>query len=393
MPRLLRPVALAATLAALLAGDLLPAAGQSSMFGVRGLGLPGRPLTPRTRATAGSFGLFDGESDVNPAALPNLRAVAAGFVMAPNWRSWQSPAGDASLRETRFPLVYVGGPVPRTRLGLGISIGSYADRDFRLATTDTVVLRGAPVAVFDTLKSLGGLNEVRFAAGLQLGGRTSVGLGVHWITGSNRLESRRAFEDTTFISFRQTAELSYQGVGFSAGLTHQLSSRVQLALMLRSDGKATVDLDSARAYSIDLPVTVSAGALLRASPRLTLATSGQYRTWSAANSDLQARGGVGAENTLELSLGGELIRNPRRPSTLPFRAGVRYAQLPFPVQAGHHPREWSVSAGTGTRFAQDRAGVDLALEHAWRSEGGAYKERAFGLILGLSIRPYGGGGR
>jgi len=56
MPRLLRPVALAATLAALLAGDLLPAAGQSPMFGVRRLGLPGRPLTPRTRPPPAASG-------------------------------------------------------------------------------------------------------------------------------------------------------------------------------------------------------------------------------------------------------------------------------------------------------------------------------------------------
>ena len=102
---------------------------------------------------------------------------------------------------------------------------------------------------------------------------------------------------------------------------------------------------------------------------------------------------MGAENTLEVNLGGEYIRNTRRPSTLPLRAGLRFAQLPFPIQAGKRPREWSLSAGTGTRFAQDRAGVDLALEHAWRSEGGAYRERAFSIILGLSIRPYGGGGR
>ena len=37
----------------------------------------------------------------------------------------------------------------------------------------------------------------------------------------------------------------------------------------------------------------------------------------------------------------------------------------------------------------NRAGIDLSLEHAWRSEGTPYKERAFMLGFGLSIRPYG----
>ncbi len=392
MPRLVRPFALM-TAAALLLLDLAPVGAQSSMFGVRGLGLPGRPLTPRSRGTGGSFGLFDGESDVNPAAMANLRSVSAGFVGAPTWRKWQSPAGDATLRETRFPLLFVGGPVPGSRLGLGISIGSYADRDFRLATSDTILLAGQPEAVFDTLSSLGGLSEIRFAAGLHLGDKTTVGAGVYWITGSSRMESRRAFEDTLFISFRQTAELSYEGAGLSVGLTHQLNSAVQLGLLLRSDGKATVDLDSARSHTIDLPYTVSAGAMVRASPRLSVAATGLFRTWSSANSDLQAQGGVGSENTLEVSVGGEFARSARRPMAFPIRAGLRYAQLPFPIRSGDQPREWSISLGTGTRFAQDRAGVDMALEQSWRSDGGPYKERALSLILGLSIRPYGPGGR
>lgn len=392
MPPLLRRAALAAALVLALP-EPAPLAAQSSMFGVRGLGLPGRPLTPRSRATGGSFGLFDGESDQNPAAMANLRSVSAGFVMAPSWRRWEGPAGDASIRETRFPLVFVGGPVPGSRLALGVSIGSYADRDFKLATADTITLRGAPVGVFDTLTSLGGLNEIRLAAGYRISGSTTLGVGLYWITGSNRVEARRAFDDTTYISFRQSAELSYQGYGVSLGLTQQASEALQLGLVVRSDGRANVDLDSASAYSVDLPVTVAAGATLRASRRLTLAATGQFRTWSGANSDLQARGGVGAENTLELSFGGEVVRNLRRPSALPVRFGVRWAQLPFPIQAGDRPTEFALSAGTGTRFAQDRAGVDFALEQSWRREGDRYKERAFTLLLGLSIRPYGPGGR
>jgi hypothetical protein len=38
------------------------------------------------------------------------------------------------------------------------------------------------------------------------------------------------------------------------------------------------------------------------------------------------------------------------------------------------------------RFAQQRAGIDLSLEHLWRSEG-LYSERAFIVSLGVSVRP------
>jgi hypothetical protein len=388
--RLNRFLALAALLAApLVQPEHLPA--QSSIFGVRGLGLPGRPLTPRSRAMAGSLGLFDGESDVNPAAMANLTSVVADFVIVPSWRRWETPAGNSNIRETRFPLVFVGGPVPNTHLALGVSIGSYADRDFRLASTGTLQLRGAPVGYTDTLSSLGGISEVRFGAAYALSPHTSVGGAVYWITGSSRLQAMRHFSDTTFSAFVQSAELSYEGVGFSLGITQQIGSRVQLAAVVRSDTKAVVDKDSTRAYSVDLPYTFSAGALLRASNRLLITASGSYRTWSGANSDLLAQGGVGSQNTLELALGGELVRNARRPAVLPIRLGIRYADLPFPIVTGAHPREISVSAGTGTRFSKDRAGIDIALEQAWRNEGTAYKERAFSLIFGLSIRPYGSG--
>jgi hypothetical protein len=365
------------------------AVAQSSMFGVRGLGLPGRPLTPRSRGTGGSFGLFDPESDLNPAALTAQAAVTAGFVLTPSRRRWESPGGSSSIRETRFPLMYVGGPVPGTRVGLAASIGSYADRDFRLASTGTETIRGQPVEVTDTLGSLGGLNEIRLAGGVALGSKTSLGGAFYFITGSSRQDARRHFADTAFIAIRQTAELSYSGLGFSLGVTHQLTPAIRLAGLVRSDTRAKVDVDSTHVFNVDLPYTFAAGAQIRGSRRLTVAVSGAYRTWSGANSDLLAQGSVGSRNTFELSAGGEVTRNLRRPTNLPIRLGVRYAQIPFPVAVGGKPKEFGISVGSGTRFAQERGGVDLSLEQVWRSEGSTYKEHAFTLILGLSIRPYG----
>jgi hypothetical protein len=385
----LNPIAAPAALLLLVLAAPCGLLAQSSMFGVRGLGLPGRPLTPRARATGGSFGLFDPQSDLNPAALVGQATVTAGFVLSPSWRHWETPAGSEGLRETRFPLIFVGGPIPGSRVALGVSIGSYADRDFKLASTGNITIRGATVGVTDTLASLGGLNEIRLSGAVALGAHTTLGGGFYFITGSSRVDARRHFEDTTFTPIRQTAELSYKGFGVSVGITHDLSNAVRLAALIRSDSKADVDVDSIRAYSVDLPYTVAAGVQVKASRRLSLAASGSYRTWSGANSDLLAQGSLGSRNTLELSAGAEVTRNLRRPTNLPLRLGVRYAELPFPVVTGGKPTEFGISAGTGTRFAQDRAGVDLAIEQVWRHEGPAYKERAFTLILGLSIRPYG----
>jgi hypothetical protein len=110
------------------------------------------------------------------------------------------------------------------------------------------------------------------------------------------------------------------------------------------------------------------------------------KTWSAANSDLLAQGGTGSDNTVEVSLGGEFTPDSRRPTRRPLRFGARYGTLPFFLTAGEQPHEFGLSVGTGLRFAQERAGIDLGLEHVWRSAG-AYSERTFLVNVGVTVRP------
>jgi hypothetical protein len=361
--------------------------GQSSVLASRGLGLPGRGVSARQRGSSGAFGLFDPESALNPAALGDIAAPIAGFTMTPEWRHWDNSAGSASLRDTRFPLAYVATPLHTIPLSLGFGVSSYADRDFRLATAGKDTLRGVPVDVFDTLGSTGGLNDLRFGVGFRLGDAWRIGGTVHIITGSSRVDSRRSFSDTSFLTVRQTAELSYAGVGFSLGAIRRLGPGLFASLLIRSDGKVNVDRDSIRAYTIDLPYTFGAGLMYRPSSRLQLGGQAIYRTWSAANSDLLKVGGIGAVNTLELSTGMELVTDSRRPSHRPIRLGLRYSGLPFPLTPGGKGHEFGISVGSGTRFARERAGVDLGVEHVWRSEGSSFKERALMFTFGISVRP------
>ena len=374
---------------------LLPgeAAAQSSMFGVRGLGLPGRPQSARVRGTGGSFALFDAETDANPAAIAGLPALTVGLVSTPGWRRWETPAGNAKLQETRFPLMFAGGPIPGSRLAVGLSLGSYADRDYKLATRDTVSFRGVPVAVRDTVSSLGGLNQLRLAVGYRRSERTQLGAAVYWITGSHRMVAKRVFADSVYLPLRQSAEMSYGGFGVTAGITHRPSQALEIAATVRMDSKASVDRDSTPVYNVDLPWTFSVGMLWHASRRLTVGAQGAFRTWGGADADVKAAGGIGAQDTWEASLGTELATHRRRPSRLPLRLGLRYAELPFLLHAGERPRETSISFGTGTRFAQERAGIDAAIEWTRRKEAPGYSERTFQLVLGLTISPYGPGAR
>jgi len=388
--RLCAAAGLAALVMLVLPGE---AAAQSSMFGVRGLGLPGRPLSARVRGTGGSFALFDAESDANPAAIAGLPALTVGLVSTPGWRRWETPAGDIKLQETRFPLMFAGGPIPGSRLSVGVSLASYADRDYKIATRDTVVFRGAPVAVRDTVSSLGGLNQLRLAVGYRQSERTQLGAAVYWITGSHRMVAKRVFADSVYLPLRQSAEMAYGGFGVSAGITHRPSRTLEFAGTVRMDSKASVDRDSTPVYDVDLPWTFSASMMWHASRRLTVSALGAFRTWGSADADVKAAGGIGTRDTWEASLGTELATNPRRPTRLPLRLGLRYAELPFLLHTGERPREMGISFGTGTRFAQERAGIDLAIEWARRKEAPGYSERVFQLVLGLTISPYGPGVR
>lgn len=360
---------------------------QSSQFGVRGLGYPGREVATRASGSSGAFGLFDPESSLNPASIGATSTLTSVFTAVQSFRHLENPGGSATLRDTRFPQLSIAGPVRQTGAALGVSYSNYTSRDFTTVNGATVDLRGVPVGVVDTFSSRGGLSDFRVAGAYRLHDRWLFGGGFHVITGSNRLVSTRLFNDPSYLSARQRAEVSYAGVGLSLGVVRQFGANFAVAGMARTDGHVNVDRDSIRVGTIDLPYSFGFGVRWRPTATLDLATQTIVRTWSGANSDLLQQGGTGAKNTLEVAAGLEFVSDPKRPFRRPLRLGARYATLPFPLIPGEQGHEYGLSAGTGLRFAQQRAGVDLSLEHQWRSEGSAYSERAFTLSIGVSVRP------
>lgn len=330
--------------------------------------------------------MFDAESGLNPAALGGLGVMTASFNGTQSFRTAENPAGSESLRDSRFPYVAFGGPVRGSPLAFGISYSTYANRDFSAATNDTLELRDVLVPVHDTLSSRGGISDLRFAGSFKVRERSVVGAALHVFTGTNRMESHRTFADTQYLPVEQSTELSYAGVGASLGTVQQLGPSLWLAAVARSDGNLKMDRDSARVATVDLPYSLGLGLRWKAGAKLDLAGHGIFRTWSGANSDLLASGGTGADNTFEVALGGEYVGDPRRPYRRPIRFGAHYATLPFPLQPGLQPTEFGVSVGSGVRFAQDRASVDLSLEYLTRSAGD-FEERGFVVSLGIGVRP------
>jgi hypothetical protein len=375
--------------AALLVVSLLlptPVLAQLSQFGIRGLGYPGRELGARAAASGGAFGLFDPESSLNPAALGGLTMLTSVFTISNNFVTQENPAGSASTRDTRFPQLMVAGPVRQSGAALGLSYSNYTSRDFSIATANTIDLRGVPVPVADSFSSRGGLSDLRLAGAYRIHNRWVFGAGFHVITGSSRLQSRRFFGDPSYLPSSQQSEVSYAGLGISVGVVRQFGPQFAVGALARSDGHLNVDRDSLRVGQVDLPYSLGLGFRWQPSGKFDLAAHTLFRTWAGANSDLLALGGVGAVNTVEVAGGAEYTPDLKSPSRWPLRFGAHYAQLPFPLLPGGRPHEVGISAGTGMRFGQQRAGIDLTLEHVWRSED-VYSERAFLLSLGISVRP------
>lgn len=393
----MRRLAVCTCAAALLLANSL--AGQSSEFGIRGLGIPGRELSTRGLSLGGSGGLFDGESSLNPAALATLTTATALFTSEGGWRNSTNPAGSMSTRDTRFPQILLGGPIPHQRISLGFSYSMYTDRDFTVVSDGTASPRGVPIAVHDTLTSLGGIDDLRFGAGWAVNRHLAVGAALHLLAGSNRLASRRFWEDTTYQSPQDVAELSYTATGFSVGMIWQPVPSISIAGAFRHDGTLTIQRDStgngqvlfptSTVGRVPMPNTLSGALRIAPTRRISLTGSFTTRDWSVADSSLEAQGSPGARNTYEVNGGLEFFRDLRRPLKYPLRLGARYTTLPFLLVPGTQPSEYGFSIGTGRRFAQERGGFDVAVERVWRSQGTGYHESATLITFGISVRPGG----
>lgn len=358
---------------------------QSSQFGVRGLGLPSFPFSVRAQGSGGAGGTFDPASAVNPASLFLITRPIASINLLQNWRTTENRYGTATGNDTQFPLFLAGGRIS-PRLSGAVSASVYADRTFALSTRDTVELRGIPTETFDTLVSQGGMNDIRLA-GVYRGNGFAVGAGVHLITGTNRLSYRRVFSDTAYARVETRGELSYAGLGFSAGIILEPNSNLLIGASARVDGDVTMKVDSLDLGSLPLPMTFSGGVQWTPSGRFSLGAHIISQSWGRLDQPLKDRDGTGAANTMSASAGFELARSAQAMARFPLRMGIRWASLPFPLENGQDQgSEVGLNAGTGFAFGGGRGVIDMAVERIWRRQDPDYSEKAFVVKLGVTIR-------
>lgn len=360
----------------------LPA--QNSVYGVQGIGFPGRPLGVRARALGGGNAAFDPGSALNPATVAGFTGVAASLSMGTTFRSYT--AGDSSvsgLRETRFPFAMVGSSLGTSPLAVALSSGPYLERTFDVQTSGSTVIRGESLTVVDRVASDGGASDLRGALAVRLGRSFLVGGAVHLISGSSTLRVRREFSSSLYRTFAEQSQLQFAGLGASLGAVLRVSPGLQLGATARIDSHLDVTRDTTLLQTTDLPSSFAGGIRLIPVRGITLATTVAWRSWSNAAADLGAS--VRAFDTWEVGTGVELGGIDQGTTRIPVRLGLRYAQLPFSARATQG-KEWTVAAGTGVPFAGGRVAFDVVLERALRDGAGA-REEAWHFAVGVLVVP------
>jgi len=348
-------------------------AAQDSQFGIRGLGTPGKLESVRARTTGGAFAPFDAFSPLTDAVLADVRRLSASFTSGTSWRSVDASGVQSSLRGTRFPAMVIAGPITR-RIVVGGGFSTYLDRSFGVVIQDTIDLRGVQQPITDAITSDGAIADLRIAVAARLHSRLALGLGLHRITGSTRVNATRSFSDTA--NYRTTTardEVAYGATGGSASLLFDVTSDLRVAGWFRTDSRLRADVGGHTVAENDLPLMYGTGLQWRAGAQASVVGSLTWRNWGAVQSI------ANAHDTFNWSVGAE-IGSPASP----FRFGLRGGQLPFGV--GKTPTEVGYSAGLGRQFSGGRGRLDIGLERLQR-RGTGLDERVWTFLLGLTVRP------
>lgn len=344
---------------------------QDSQFGILGLGMPGRYESVRARSTGGAFTPFDPLSPLTEAPLADLGILTATAMEGTSYRNVDLAGTTRSVRSTRFPLLSVAGRVA-PRLALAAGFTTYLDKSWDVTERDSTLLRGTLERYTDELTSDGSVADLRLAAASRLTRRIAIGAGIHLLSGSTRETAERRFDDTTFHTVQQLAEVRYSGLGFSGSILIGVAPGLSLAGWARSDGRLRAKAGDTTSALTDLPRGAGGGVLFAPSPSVKIGGSVAWRSWS--------RSGPGAFNTWSWSGGAEFGSG-----RMPLRLGVRGGQLPF-GPGTQAPTEIAAAAGTGRAFAQGRASLDLGVERLER-RGTGLTERIWTVLVGVTVRP------
>lgn len=344
---------------------------QDSHFSLRGPGTPSRLESVRARATGGAFAPFDGLSWMSEAPLVELRRLTASAHGMSSFRDLQLDTVTATTHETRFSSLFVVAPVASAAsLVVGAGFGAYLDQTYRTEVRDSIMLLGEMRTYTDIIGSDGGVSDIRLAAAWRARPRIVLGGAFHLLSGVTRSTAIRRFDDAA--RYQNSVEIEYvqnTGAGVSGSLMLDFTRSLRFAAWARADSELKASVRDVEKARYNLPNMVGGGLLWRPSPRFSVASYVNGRSWSDA----------GGQNTLEAGLGLEAG------GRIPLRLGARVATMPF-APPGVEPKELALAAGFAAPFSQTRARIELTVERLERW-GGDLREGVWSVLFGMTLQP------
>ena len=354
----------------------------------QGLGYPAGGLSARSSALGGGNAEFDAQSTVNDASVANWVTPVLYVQYQPEFRKVTLGNASSSTLTARFPLVGTAMAIG-SRAAIALSSTNFLDRSSSAVTSLNDTIAGEPVTGTETFRTLGGINDVRFAAAYRPNGYLRVGLAGHAFTGQNRIVSNVSFGDSSsFIPLNQQSVLAYTGTAVSGGFELRIRDVLAISASGRKGGFLNMRSGDSLIASAKVPDRFGGAVQFSGISGLTVAGRVSRDLWTALQplgtnmTTFDAwDGGVGAEAAAS--------RSPSR--ILTVRVGTRYRGLPFGVQ-GVQAHEFSFGGGLGLQFSRDRAQLDAGVNRVSRFTGtfssrGPAVERAFQVSIGMRVRP------
>ena len=376
---------LAVTMATLLA---LPARAQGTLS-TQGLGFPPGQLSTHSRTMGGATGETDPISPLNPAAIGLLNVSILSFQVEPEYRDLE--VGQRTIRTSlaRFPL-FMGALTLGGKWVASLSSSTLLDRTYETTVRDSQVVNGDSVKSTLTERSEGAINDIRLAVSYAPSTWLKVGLGLHALSGSDILQTTRAFDDTIrFARDAQRAVVGFGGNAISVGAVSMFPRLGAIGVTYRRGGSMRTYDGDAVVGSGRAPDHLGVSAVYLGIRGTALAVRAARDNWSQLE---------GMAPTLNIHEGWDIgagadVTGPRfGASAIGLRAGGRWRTLPFSPGAGPvKERTWS--GGFVLPFARRAVELHMGALRASRSydlapsSGGPVSESSWTISTGLSVRP------
>lgn len=349
---------------------------------IQGFGYPTGQMSAASLGVGGATAEIDPATPINPANLGRPTRYSIYMQFEPEFRRTTVAGNSERTNTIRFPAFLVSGAIGRVTLGASFS--TLLDRTWRNVYQDSVVVDGRLVPSTLQAGSNGAMNDARFAASYWVNPRLQLGLGVHAISGENRVEFGRFFTDTAALGdVSQSSVINFSGRALSAGVIAAPSAKLLIGASMRLGGQLSAEQAGEPLSEAEVPSRYGITAAWFGIPNTTLSARVEQTKWTAMRSLGSAQ--MSVFDATELGLGLDVVGPRFAGAFTTARLGFRDRTLPFGVN-GEQVAERTLTGGFAIPLARGRGQVDLAVQRAARKAAGA-TERAWVLSIGLGIRP------